>query len=128
MEILPLREFSDTCTFKTQSPVYIKTMRKRDGKLVEVDLYPKDAKFYKNLHTNLAARYEKFYGYPVEHEHFEVVDVKDVKPKRISVGNSFRRCSLMRMAVEASPERIEFAYDAGLGEKNAMGFGCVDVV
>jgi CRISPR-associated endoribonuclease Cas6 len=23
---------------------------------------------------------------------------------------------------------LKFAYDAGLGEKNAMGFGCVDVV
>ncbi len=128
VEILPQREFSDTCTFKTLSPVYVKTMRKRDGKLVEVDLYPKDAKFYENLHTNLTARYEEFYGHLVEHEHFEVVDVKDVKPKRISIGNSFRRCSLMKMEVEASPELVEFAYDAGLGEKNAMGFGCVDVV
>jgi CRISPR-associated endoribonuclease Cas6 len=128
VEILPQREFSDTCTFKTLSPVYVKTMRKRDGKLVEVDLYPKDAKFYENLHTNLTARYEEFYGHLVEHEHFEVVDVKDVKPKRISIGNSFRRCSLMKMEVEASPELVEFAYDAGLGEKNAMGFGCVDMV
>jgi len=34
----------------------------------------------------------------------------------------------MKMEVEASPELVEFAYDAGLGEKNAMGFGCVDVV
>jgi len=34
----------------------------------------------------------------------------------------------MKMMVEASPELIGFAYDAGLGEKNAMGFGCVDVV
>ena len=117
VEILPQRTFSDTCTFKTLSPVYVKTMRKRDDKLVEVDLYLKDAKFYKNLHTNLAAWYEKFYGHPVEHEHFEVMDVKDVKPKRISVGNSFRRCSLMRMVVEASPELVEFAYDAGLGLK-----------
>jgi CRISPR-associated endoribonuclease Cas6 len=56
------------------------------------------------------------------------VDVKDVKPKRISIGNSFRRCSLMKMEVEASPELIGFAYDAGMGEKNAMGFGCADVV
>jgi CRISPR-associated endoribonuclease Cas6 len=128
VEILPMREFLDICMFKTLSPVYVKTMRKRDGKLVEVDLYPKDAKFYENLHTNLTARYKKFYGHTIEHEHFEVIDVKDIKLKRISVGNSFRRCSLMEMAVEANPELIGFAYDAGLGEKNAMGFGCVDVV
>jgi len=54
VEILPQHTFSESCTFKTLSPVYVKTMRKRDGKLVEVDLYPKDAKFYENLHANLA--------------------------------------------------------------------------
>ena len=128
VEILPQREFSDSCMFKTLSPVYVKTMRKKDGKLVEIDLYPKDSKFYENLHTNLTARYEEYYGYKVEHDFFDVLDVKDVKPKRISIGNSFRRCSLMKMTLEASPELLGFAYDAGLGEKNAMGFGCLDVV
>jgi hypothetical protein len=28
------------------------------------------------------------------------------------------------MRLQASPELLKFAYDAGLGEKNAMGFGC----
>jgi len=93
-----------------------------------VDLYPKDAKFYENLHTNLVARYEEFYGRGVEHDFFDVLDVTDVKPKRISIGNSHRRCSLMKMTLEASPELLGFAYDAGLGEKNAMGFGCLEVV
>jgi CRISPR-associated endoribonuclease Cas6 len=32
------------------------------------------------------------------------------------------------MKLEASPELVKFAYDAGLGEKNAMGFGCLGVV
>jgi len=128
VEILPQREFSDSCTFKTLSPVYVKTMRKKDGKLVEIDLYPKDSKFYENLHTNLTTRYEEYYGHKVKHDFFDVLDVKDVKPKRISIGNSFRRCSLMKMTLEASPELLGFAYDAGLGEKNAMGFGCLDVV
>lgn len=128
VEILPPPVFSDSVVFRTLSPVYVKTQRKKDGRLVEVDLYPKDSKFYENLHTNLVERYEEFYGHGVEHDHFEVLDVSDVKPKRVSIGNSFRRCSLMKMTVEASPELIGFAYDAGVGEKNAMGFGCVDVV
>ncbi|HUV82676.1 MAG TPA: CRISPR-associated endoribonuclease Cas6 [archaeon] len=34
----------------------------------------------------------------------------------------------MKITLEASPELIGFAYDAGLGEKNAMGFRCVEVV
>jgi CRISPR-associated endoribonuclease Cas6 len=128
IEVLPQCTLDDVCTFRTLSPIYVKTMRKQDGQLVEVDLYPKDPKFYENLHTNLCARYREYFGHEVEHDHFEVLDVSDVKPKRISIGNSFRRCSLMKITLEASPELIRFAYDAGLGEKNAVGFGCVDVV
>lgn len=128
IEILPQPEFSDSCTLTTLSPLYVKTVRKKDGKLVETDLYPRDSKFYENLHTNLAARYEEYHGHSAEHDFFEILDVKNFKPKRVSIGNSFRRCSLLTMALEASPELVEFAYDAGLGEKNAMGFGCMGVV
>ncbi len=34
----------------------------------------------------------------------------------------------MSMRLQASPELLKFAYEAGLGEKNAMGFGCVDLI
>ncbi|WP_342304174.1 CRISPR-associated endoribonuclease Cas6 [Methanolobus sp. ZRKC5] len=128
IEILPQTEFTDTCTFTTLSPLYVKTMRKKDEKLVEIDLYPKDAKFYENLHTNLTARYEEYHGHKIEHDFFDILDVNNFKPKRVSIGNSFRRCSLLTMTLEASPEFVKFAYDAGFGEKNAMGFGCLGVV
>jgi CRISPR-associated endoribonuclease Cas6 len=78
------------------------------------------------LHRNLVARYEEYHGHKVEHDHFDVISVDNVKPKRISVGSDKRRCSLMTMTLQASPELLSFAYDAGLGEKNAMGFGCVE--
>ncbi|WP_321429124.1 CRISPR-associated endoribonuclease Cas6 [uncultured Methanolobus sp.] len=127
-EILPQPEFSDTCKFTTLSPLYVKTMRKKGDKLAEFDLYPKDAKFYENLHTNLCSRYEEYYGHKVEQDFFDILDVMDVKAKRVSIDNSFRRCSMLKMKLEASPELVKFAYDAGLGEKNAMGFGCMGVV
>ncbi|MDY0388028.1 MAG: CRISPR-associated endoribonuclease Cas6 [Methanolobus sp.] len=128
VEILPQQKFYDTCTFRTLSPLYVKTMRKKGDKLAEFDLYPKDAKFYENLHTNLTSRYEEYYGHKAEHDFFDILDVNTFKPKRVSIGNSFRRCSLLTMTLEASPELVKFAYDAGLGEKNAMGFGCLEVV
>ncbi len=48
--------------------------------------------------------------------------------ERIKISEGYRRCNLMSLRIQASPELLKFAYDAGLGEKNAMGFGCVDVV
>jgi len=30
--------------------------------------------------------------------------------------------------MKADPRLIEFAYDCGLGEKNSMGFGMVEII
>jgi CRISPR-associated endoribonuclease Cas6 len=61
IEILNEISFGDECWFKTLSPVYVKTMRKEKEDLKEVDLYPKDPKFYENLHQNLIQRFCEFY-------------------------------------------------------------------
>lgn len=126
IEILKEPSLGDECWFKTLSPIYVKTMRKDNESLKEVDLYPTEPKFYENLHRNLRERFSEFYNKePVDH--FDVIETANIKPKRIRIAGSFRRCSLMNLRIQASPELLKFAYDAGLGEKNAMGFGCVDV-
>jgi len=127
IEILKEPSFGDECLFRTLSPIYIKTIRKENECLREIDLYPTEPKFYENLHRNLTERFSEFYGKePVDH--FDVVQTADINPRRIKIADSYRRCSLMSLRIQASPELLKFAYDAGLGEKNAMGFGCVDVV
>ncbi len=128
IEMLPPFELGDTCTMKTLSPIYLKTMRKINGTLQAWDLYPQDGKFYENLHNNLSARYGEYHGTPLEDDYFEVIKLTNFKPKRIKIADSHRRCSLATLEISANPKLIEFAYDAGLGEKNAMGFGCVEVV
>lgn len=128
IEVLPSPDLGEECFFKTISPVYVKTMRKHNGILKEIDLYPSDPKFYENLHNNLRNRYSEFYGAPPDKDYFDVVETSGIKPKRIKVSGNFRRCTLMKLKIQASPELLKFAYDAGLGEKNAMGFGCLDVI
>lgn len=128
IEVLPAVHFSDMCTFRTLSPIYLKTLRKQNDKLVEFDLYPKDSKFHENLHKNLVARYEEFYGSKIEKDFFEILNIPNFKPKRVKIENNYRRCSLMDFSISANPELLKFAYDAGLGEKNAMGFGCLDLL
>jgi CRISPR-associated endoribonuclease Cas6 len=93
IEILNEISFGDECWFKTLSPVYVKTMRKEKEDLKEVDLYPKDPKFYENLHQNLIQRFCEFYDKAAQ-DHFDVLEIKDVKPKRIRIADGYRRCSL----------------------------------
>ena len=127
IEILGQREFDEECDLKTLSPIYVKTLRKVNGEMKEWDLYPTEGKFYENLHNNLKTRYEEFYGYPVQNDYFEVTKLHSFKGRRINIDGSYRRCSLMRFKLNANPEYIKFGYEAGFGEKNAMGFGCVEV-
>ncbi len=55
IEILQELSFGDECRFKTLSPIYVKTMRKENEDLREIDLYPTEPKFYENLHRNLVS-------------------------------------------------------------------------
>ena len=128
IRILPNISIGEECTFKTLSPIYIKTKRKVDDKLQEWDLYPKDGKFHENAHKNLVERYEEFYDTELDEDYFEITDVSDFKGRRIKIAGSYRRCSLMTFKVNGAPALLNFAYDAGFGEKNAMGFGCLEVV
>ena len=54
----------------------------------------------------------------------------NVKRKRISIAKgsstTYHRAYMMDLNLEGDSELIEFAYDAGLGEKNSMGFGMVE--
>lgn len=127
VEILKPFFINTKYTFRTMSPIYVKTVREVKNAKREVDLYPNEPKFYERLHLNLLKKYELFYGQQAV-DHFDFLKVHDVRTKRVRIGESYRRCSLMTAAIEGSKELLKFAYDAGLGEKTAMGFGCIDVI
>ncbi|MDI6902637.1 MAG: CRISPR-associated endoribonuclease Cas6 [Methanocellales archaeon] len=132
IEILEQKKLPSPSTFRTISPIFIKTLREENGELKEWELYPMDGKFHENIHKNLVERYTEYHGVPPKKDHFHITRVRSFKGKRILIGSGEkatpRRCSLMTFDLEASPELLNFAYDAGIGEKNAMGFGCVEVV
>lgn len=127
IEIVPQPTFNNQCTFKTLSPIYIKTQRYQNGKLTEHDLYPNEPKFYENLHKNLIERYTQYHNKPPHKDHFDITHLCNIKPKRIKIAENHRRCTLLTLHIQSTPELLQFAYDAGLGEKNAMGFGCIDI-
>ncbi|MEF8880188.1 MAG: CRISPR-associated endoribonuclease Cas6, partial [Candidatus Thermoplasmatota archaeon] len=83
IEILDKPDLKDKKMFKTLSPVFVKTKRKKDDKLVEWDLYPTDGKFHENVHQNLVDRYKEYYGHPPDEDFFEITDVENFKSKKV---------------------------------------------
>lgn len=128
IKLLPSVSFSNQAIFQTVSPVYAKTMRLNDGIPKEYDLSPEDPKFFENIHKNIIDKYAEYYGRALESDFFEIYDIRNIKPKRIRIADTFRRCSLFSFSVQAPSQLIKFMYDSGIGEKNAMGFGCLNPV
>lgn len=129
IQILKRKEIPKVCTMKTLSPIYVKTNRvTKEGTLKERDLTPRDGKFHENLHKNLVKRYTKRYGRKPKEDHFEIVEIHRQKERRYKIKSSYRRCTEMTFSIHGSQELLQFAYEVGLGEKNAMGFGCVEVI
>lgn len=126
VEVLPKNELSSVMRFKTLSPIITRTVREDGGEKTEWELYPRDGKFYDNIHSNLVERYKDFYGSSPKNNRFEIRQIHWFKPRRVSVAGTPRRCSLMEFTMTSSEELMNFAYYSGLGEKQAMGFGCVE--
>ncbi|HID71862.1 MAG TPA: CRISPR-associated endoribonuclease Cas6 [Thermoplasmata archaeon] len=129
VEILPKVRFEDgQVVFKTLSPLYLKTLKDDGGMPVEWDLYPTDLRFYENFRLNLLKKYEAFYGSPPPEGEIQLEVIGKFKAKRHVVKGCRRRGSLLSFKLNAPSELLKFGYEAGFGEKTAMGFGCTEVV
>ncbi|MDI9623603.1 MAG: CRISPR-associated endoribonuclease Cas6 [Candidatus Aenigmatarchaeota archaeon] len=116
--------------FRTLSPIIVRTLKEKNGKLKQWDLNPADLKFYENLQKNLINKYTAFHGEYKGDEYMKIFpETRSIKRKRIKVpkegAETYHRAYHMRFEIEADPRLLEFAYDCGLGEKNSMGFGMV---
>ncbi len=127
IEVLEEPDFSDGyIEGKTLSPVNTTTKRKKDGELKSWDLYPDDVQFYENLRQNLLRKYEMIHGEKPEGRYLDL-KIREFKKERIEIRDTRHRASTFHFKVKGSPELIKTAYNCGLGEKNSMGFGCIEV-
>lgn len=128
IKMLPMEKIENMAHFRALSPVYVKTFRNIEGKMKNIDLSPSDPKFYENIQKNIIFKYNEYYNEKIEEPHFEIYDIYNIKLKRIKIADTFRRCSFLSFKVQAPQKILQFMYDSGVGEKNAMGFGCLDLI
>lgn len=129
LEVLEQPDLSATEEYiqgRTLSPVNTTTKREKGGKLVSWDLYPNENKFHENIRNNLIKKYQKLNKKKPEDREFKL-KIKEFKPERIKIRDTMHRASTFHFKVKGSPELVETAYNCGLGEKNSMGFGCIEV-
>ena len=131
IELLPSPVLESPMMFQTLSPACFPF--KEDGKRYPTYLSPDAPEVSGIVLNNLLNKYHTFYGKPYEKEFdftFEVTNRP--KPKLIAIKTGTPEASDIRgflfdFRMKAPTELMQIMYDAGLGEKNSMGFGMVEV-
>ncbi len=130
VEVLPSVDISwNRVHFKTLSPIVV-TRRNAQGKKEPVK--PSEKDWYIILENNIKHAYEEFYGeYPKGRIYIEPVSKTGLKTnKYVFPKGRGGAVHAVRghFIFHGHPELIKFAYEAGVGERGAWGFGCLDVV
>ena len=132
IELLSVPKFEKKMKAKTISPIIVRTKREIDGKLKIWDLNPSEPSFFLNLEKNLVKKYNQFYDKEIATDTIKISsEMKFVKRKRITIEKgdikTYHRGFMMDIAIDGDKDLIKFGYDCGLGEKNSLGFGMIDL-
>ncbi|MGH9425791.1 MAG: CRISPR-associated endoribonuclease Cas6, partial [Terriglobia bacterium] len=157
VETLPDLKWERRMTFRMLSPVTVSTMHERNGRLLPEYLLANDHRLNDLLRQNILNKYRSLYGEPVQKASFSTeppktkeafdgafcctLDSKFIAsrggPEKISKLITIKqgredetkvRGFMCPVTIEGNPALIALAYESGLGEKNSLGFGMLEVV
>ena len=130
VEMIPPPDFTDSFVFKTISPVVVSAGQ--EGKQHPDYLSPEEKDYGQLIINNLKEKYRLFYHRLFEGDtdfRFELLSPARSKLIRIKAGTKDEtqvRGFLFTFRLEADKELLKVMYEAGMGEKGSLGFGCVE--
>ena len=120
-----------TTTYYTLSPILVRTKRLIDGKEKVHDLNPSETQFYTQIRELLIKKHNQYHN----KEEYTTSDIqvtsqmRNTRGVRIAIKKhdniTYNRSYFMDLTITAPPPLQDFIYDCGVGEKTAMGFGCI---
>lgn len=119
--------FKNVMLYKTLSPI-ITTTKNEMNKIISLDPYV--SKYYINLANNLKKKYKLIYGEEFKGIlYFDIEDVLRMKRKSFTIKEGMYQIGyLYDVWVETTPKMQKIIYYLGLGEKNSIGAGCMDIL
>ena len=127
IQILRKRAIQPETHFSTISPIAVSTGKKINDKLVHDYLRPDKKDFFIRLKQNLLSKFYSFYGKLPKDQSFTITITGPVKENLIYIKETPIKAYDMHFIFRGNSKLMEFAMDAGLGEKNSMGFGMVTI-
>jgi CRISPR-associated endoribonuclease Cas6 len=139
IEIIETPVFKRKTKFKLLSPVTVsKIIQKTNGDNSIYYLSPHDTDFSDRLENNLIAKYNLLY--PGEKVFCNITPdfeyLKDTNRNKSILVNINKnnnqiisvRSYKLPLWITGKKKLLEFAYNSGIGEKNSMGFGFIDII
>jgi len=130
IELVPPPAFTDSFAFKTLSPVVVAVGQENSKYPRYVN--PEEDSYGQLIFNNLTEKYKSFYQNPFSGDtnfKFELLSPARSKLIRIKADTNEEtqvRGYVFTFRLEADNGLLKVMYDAGMGEKNAQGFGCVE--
>lgn len=148
VEVLETPTFTSEMKFKTLSPIVVSGPVERSGRptrdvrLMAYYFRPNDEGLSEALRKNTLSKYESIHGELPDDTRFEFEMDKQYVVKRGGYGRLTKLITLKEgqedetkvkafdavFWLRGNPELIRLSYEAGLGEKGSLGFGCVELV
>jgi CRISPR-associated endoribonuclease Cas6 len=143
VETLPSPEYKTTMKFKAISPIVVSTMREYKGKLHQYYFRPGDEGLGDSILINLVKKYVlinhrsvnlPFLQFNLDNGYLSKKGGHDKLTKLITIKEDDPLKSIQVKAfvvpftLTGSIELIQTAYECGIGEKNSLGFGMIEVV
>jgi CRISPR-associated endoribonuclease Cas6 len=133
VETLPTPDFRETMRFKCLSPIVAAVAENTSEKRWTRYLRPKDPAFSERVRANLLAKYSALHGTtPADDRLLLAFDTEYLAKHKGTKLITFKEIQIVGafapFILTGSIELIRIGYECGLGEKNAAGFGMVEVV
>jgi CRISPR-associated endoribonuclease Cas6 len=129
MEVHSFSKAAEKVKISMLSPMTTYSTVEVHGKKKTIYHKPGDEIFSKLVYENLKKKYKSYYNEDIPECDFSIEPVNKDYMKLISANyrGFIIKGWLGEYELTGSPEIIKFAYDVGLGSKNAQGFGCFEI-
>lgn len=127
LEAVPVKDmmYSEDCiyTLQTLSPI---TAYKTDEKKYTTYFHPKSQDFENSLRDNLNRKYHILYDNS-DDQFFEILNIDRYKEVKVKFKKNITLAYICTMKVRVSDRYLKLLMHAGLGSKNAAGFGMMKI-
>ena len=119
----------ESVKLKLLSPaVAYSTLYRGDGSKYTCYYQPGDAEFTRIAEENLRKKYRALYNREAPEGEVKIRPLSQPKLHVMEYKGNVIKGYSGTLIVEGPPELLQMAVDAGLGSKNSMGFGCVEML